>query len=253
MAKATSRNIIVGAAASFLSAFDSLSTEWDSVALPARTVGKPYAQTLESNDLQTSGHGTGTRYWRGVGYTSDGVEYAYSPDYGEVEVDQLLDSAKMFKQKMTTTVKTTFAEATLENLLAVWAQGSSSLRHSGASTTATDITGATVDATKDFEGVTVAADEQVLGIEAGALGVEPVERQLVFVGGSPRVAPGGVNANKKRERIYHTRRALSVEASTHSLKRNEATLFPVTFRLLPSEVSGAEYGTIRDRLIPAQG
>lgn len=248
MAKPTSRNIIIGAAATFLSVADSLSADWDSVTLPARVAGTPYARTLEANDASGP-----SRDWRGTGYTSDGIEYAYTPDYGEVEVDQLLDAAKMFKQKMTTTVKTTFAEATLENLLAVWAQGGSSLRSADASTTATDVTGATVDATKDFEGVTVPADENVLGIEAGALGVEPVERQVVFVGNSPRVAPGGVNANKKRERIYHVRRALSVEATTHSLKRNEATLFPVTFRLLPSEVSGAEYGTIRDRLVPVQG
>lgn len=233
MAK-SARNIIVGAASVYISAADSLSEDWDSVALPPRVANEPYADTLE-----------GDADWREVGYTSDGVEFAYTPDYGEVEVDQLLDAAKLFKQKMTATVQTTFAEATLENLLVVWAQGSSSLRWDGADTDAVDVTGRTVDATKDFEGNTVAADEQVLGMEAGALGVEPVERQVVFVGGSPRTA----DTNKKRERIYHVRRAVSVEASTHGLKRNEATLFPVTFRLLPSTVSGAEYGTIRDRLL----
>ena len=40
-----------------------------------------------------------------------------TPDFGEVEVDQLLDSAKIFKQGMQVTLNTTFAEATLENLL----------------------------------------------------------------------------------------------------------------------------------------
>jgi hypothetical protein len=249
MAKPTSRNVIVGAAATFLSVADSLSTDWDSITLPARVPGTPYVRTLEANDAASAP----TRKWRGTGYTSGGIEVSYNPDYGEVDVDQLLDAAKMFKQKMTATVKTTFAEATLENLAIVWAQGGSSIRSADSSATATDVTGATVDATKDFEGVAVPADEVVLGMEAGALGVEPVERQMVFIGPSPRVAPGGVNANKKRERIYHVRRVLSVEASAHSQKKNEATLFPVTFRLLPSEVSGAEYGTIRDRLIPAQG
>lgn len=249
MAKATSRNIIVGAASTFLSAADSLSANWDSVVLPARVAGTPFTRTLEANDIDTNPSGL----WRGTGYTSGGIEVSYNPDYGEVDVDQLLDAAKMFKQKMTAEVKTTFAEATLENLAVVWAQGSSSVRKSTASTTATDVTGATVDATKDFDGVAVPVDETVLGIEAGALGIEPVERQMVFVGPSPRVAPGGVNANKKRERIYHVRRVLSVQASTQSAKKTEATTFPVTFRLLPSEISGAEYGTIRDRLIPAQG
>jgi hypothetical protein len=246
MAKATNRNVIVGAAATFLSVSDSLQSDWDSVVLPARVPGTPYTRTLEANDAASAP----TRKWRGTGYTSGGIEVSYNPDYGEVDVDQLLDAAKMFKQKMSATVKTTFAEATLENLLVVWAQGGSSLRNAAGSATAVDIAGNVVDATKDFEGVTVPADEDVLGLEAGSLGVEPVERQVVFVGPSPRVAPGGVNANKKRERIYHVRRALSVDASTHSLKKNEATLFPVNFRLLPSEVSGAEYGTIRDRLIP---
>lgn len=249
MAKPTSRNVIVGAAATFISVADSLSEDWDDVTLPPRVAGTPYTRTLEANDAASAP----TRKWRGTGYTSGGIEVSYNPDFGEVDVDQLLDAAKMFKQKMTATVKTTFAEATLENLAVVWAQSGASLRNSTASTTAVDVAGNIVDATKDFEGVAVPVDEEVLGIEAGALGIEPVERQMVFIGPSPRVAPGGVNANKKRERIYHVRRVLSVEASTHSQKKNEATLFPVSFRLLPSEVSGAEYGTIRDRLIPAQG
>lgn len=234
MALPTTRNIIVGAAAVFFSVDDSLSTGWpSSVVLPATVSGTPYADTLNSDGD-----------WRNAGYTTNGVEFSYTPNYGEVEVDQLLDAAKLFKQKMTASAKTELAEATLENLLVAWAQGASSLRQSTNSSSMTDITGRTVDGTKDFEGVTVPANEAVLGAEAGALGVEPVERQLVFVGGSPRTA-----GNKKRERIYHLRRVLQVEATSHSLKRDSATTFPVMFRLLPAEVSGAEYGTIRDRVI----
>lgn len=233
MAQFNNRNIIVGAAAVFLSRDDSLSDDWDSVTLPATSSGVPYADTL-NNDAD----------WRSAGYTANGVEYMYSPNYGEVEVDQLLDAAKLFKQKMTASVKTEFAEATLENLLVVWAQAGASLRSSLGDPTAVDSTGRVVDQTKDFNGVTVPVDEQVLGMEAGALGIEPVERQMVFVGVSPRTA-----GNKKRERIYHLRRVLSVDPSTHGLKRNDSTRFPVNFRLLPSEVSGAEYGSIRDRVI----
>jgi hypothetical protein len=228
------QNIIVGAAAVFTSTVSSLETGWNSVSLPAAVSGTPFATTLQAN-----------AGWRNVGYTSDGVEVTYSPDYGEVEVDQLLDTAKMFKQKMTVTVKTSLTEATLENLVVVWAQSPASYRHPGASATAPDATGVERDATKEFDNTTsVPTDEGVVGLEAGALGIEPVERQLVFVGGSPRTA-----GNLKRERVYHLRRSLSVEASTHSLKRNEATMLPVSFRVLPSEVSGAEYGTVRDRLI----
>lgn len=229
------RNIIVGAAAIFFSVADSLSGDWNTVALPASVDGTPFADTL-STDAD----------WRNPGFTSEGVEFAYSPDYGEVEVDQLLDAAKLFKQKMTATVKTALTEVTLENLIVSWAQGGSSLREAGKGMIE-DVTGRTVDGSKDFAGVAMPANEQEVGLEAGALGVEPVERQMVFVGGSPRTAVG----NKKRERIYHLRRALSVEPSTHSLKRNEATMFPVSFRLLPATVSGAEYGTIRDRVITA--
>lgn len=227
------KNVIVGAASFFVSNVSSLDAGWDTVALPATVSGTPFADTLEASAA-----------WRNVGLTSNGVEFDYTPNYGEVEVDQLLDTAKMFKQKMTASVKTTLAEATLENLVLVWAQGGTSLRYAG-NTATVDVTGRTVDATKDFDGTTVPADEQVLGIEAGALGIEPVERQLTFVGGSPRTDTG----NKKRERVYNLRRSLSVEATTHGLKRAEATMFPVTFRLLPSEVSGAEYGVIKDRVV----
>lgn len=228
------QNIIVGAAVLFTSVASSLDTGWNSVALPSAVSGTPFATTLQSGNA-----------FRNVGYTSEGVEVTYSPDYGEVEVDQLLDTAKMFKQKMTVTVKTSLTEATLENLVLVWAQSTASYRYPGASNTAPDATGQLRDATKEFDNTTsVPADEAVLGLEAGALGIEPVERQIAFVGGSPRTA-----GNVKRERVYHLRRALSVEASTHGLKRNEATVLPVSFRVLPSEVSGAEYGTVRDRVI----
>jgi len=35
--------------------------------------------------------------FRHTGFTTEGLEVSYEPDYGEVEVDQLLDSAKLFK------------------------------------------------------------------------------------------------------------------------------------------------------------
>jgi hypothetical protein len=231
----STKNVIVGAAAVFTSTVSSLESGWNSVALPAAVNGTPFAATLQAN-----------AGWRNAGYTSDGVEVTYAPDYGEVEVDQLLDTAKMFKQKQTVTVKTSLAEATLENLVIAWALSPSARRYGGAVGTAPDATGQAQDLDIDFDGVAVPTDEEVLGLEAGALGIEPVERQLVFVGGSPRTA-----GNKKRERIYRLRRSLSVESSAHSLKRNEATMFPVSFRVLPSEVSGAEYGTIHDRVVTA--
>jgi hypothetical protein len=150
-----------------------------------------------------------------VGYTQEGVEVSYEPDYGDVEVDQLLDSARIFKQSMRVTVNTTLAEATLENLLIVWGQ----------------------------EDDTLASD--VLTIAAGQLGDAPVERALVFVGPGPR-------ASAEKQRIYHVGRAIQTESSSHALRRSEATAFPVSFRILPGDATStqaASYGTVRDRAL----
>jgi hypothetical protein len=134
---------------------------------------------------------------------------------------------------MTVSVNTTLAEATLENLLFSFAQA-------GSTKDATTGAGADTAYAKGTGG-------ESLGLEAGALGAEPVERALVFIGNAPRSTAG-----VKRERLYHARRVLNVEASSHSYRRNEATVFPVSFRLLPDPAfSGAEYGMIVDRQIAA--
>lgn len=201
------KNIIIGAAAVYLSAEDS--TEWTNApALPSASGTSSIVPALD-----------GSANWKHSGFTSEGVEVSYEPDYGEVEVDQLLDSAKLFKQSMRVMVNTTFSEATLENLLIVWGQQNTSF---------------TSDSTSE-----------TLAISAGSLGDEPTERSVAFVGPAPRASAG-----TKRERVYHVRRALSIESSSHSLRRNEATVFPVSFRLLPDpSFSGQEYGVIKDRNI----
>jgi hypothetical protein len=203
------RNIIIGAAALYISADDSTSADYVAPSLPANpAAGASFTTALD---------GAATD-WRHAGFTTEGLEISYEPDFGDVEVDQLLDSAKLFKQSMRVTINTTLAEASLENLLVAWGQSATSLTTSGGT-------------------------EDTLGIAAGALGDEPVERSLVAVGPGPRAAAGA-----KRERIYHARRVLSVEASAHSVRRNEATVFPVAFRLLPDpNFAGQEYGVIRDR------
>lgn len=214
------KNIIVGAAALYVSVKDSTdatfygSSDQVAVALPTLTANEPAGPALEAD----------TANWRHLGYTTDGVEFAYEPDFGEVEVDQSLDAVKMFKQGQTASVNTTLAEATLKNLVLAWGQANSTLAAAPAP-----------DATEGEE----------LGIASGALLDEPVERSLVFVGPAPRSA-----TNKKRERVYHVRRALNVEASSHSLSKTDATTIPVSLRLLPDPYySGKEYGIIRDRVI----
>ena len=155
--------------------------------------------------------------WENVGLTQGGVEFAYAPDFGEVEVDQWLDVAKMYKQRQSVTVNTTFAEATLENLLFAWGQPTETLDEDAAAGTRT------------------------LRISAGSLGDKPQERGLVFVGPAP---DNGI------ERVYHLYRALSVESSSHSLSRSDPTLVPVALRCLPSSQEGGadvDYGVIIER------
>ena len=217
------KNIIVGAAALYVSAADSTQEEfWDdtvegktAVALPTSGTGSIVPALDSSAD------------WRAVGLTQDGVEVAYEPDFGSVDVDQLLDAAKMFKQGQSVSVNTTMAEATLENLMVVWGMQNDAL---GADS----------------------GTEQTLSIAGGALGDEPVERSVVFVGPAPRSPAGGSSGNKKRERVYHVRRSLQVESSSHTLAKAANTAFPVSFRVLPDPTyTGQEYGIIRDRNVEA--
>lgn len=213
------KNIIIGAAAVFISTQDSTVVGWPTgAALPVLTAAATAVNTNPAGAVWLGADTTNAVY-RHAGFTTNGVEVAYQPAYGDVVVDQLLDSAKLFKQSMRVNVNTSFAEATLTNLLVVWGQQSASL----------NIGGGTAD------------DE--LGFAGGSLGDEPVERSVVFVGPAPRSATG-----VKRERLYLARRALSVEASNHMLARDNPTLVPVSFRLLPDPTyTGKEYGFIRDR------
>lgn len=200
---ASKKNVIVGAASIFIG------TSWDGVTgsnpAPAVSGTTSYRTTLQ-----------GTAGWSDVGYTQDGLAVATDPSFGEVEVDQVLDSVKIFKDGMRLSVSTTFAEATLENLLFAWGQAASTLV-----STATD---------KTFT------------IDGGSLGDAPLERGLIAVGNGPeKAAP----SNAYSERTYQLYRVLSVEGSSHSLARADATVIPVTFRALPADTG--KYGIIRDR------
>jgi hypothetical protein len=148
----------------------------------------------------------------------NGLEIQFQPDFGEVAVDQVLDVAKLFKQGMQVNLNTTFAESTLENLLFALAG-------------------------QDGDLATVSANP-TLNLSAGDIGDVPVERGLVAVG------PGTGNAALNVERVYVAYRALSIENVTVAAKRDEATMFEVSFRLLPND--NASYGKIVDRTyVPA--
>jgi hypothetical protein len=149
----------------------------------------------------------------------NGLELQFQPDFGEVQVDQILDVAKLFKQGMQVNLATAFAEATLENLLLALAYSETKL--AGDKTTSAG---------------------KVLDLSAGDLGECPVERGIVAVG----PGTGDCADSATVERIYTAYRALSIEKITVSAKIDEASMFEVSFRLLPEDISGS-YGKIVDR------
>ena len=206
--RGTSANIIVGAAALFTYESGELA-DGD---LPAYVDDVSLKVTLS----ETAG-------FRNVGYTSNGLELQFQPDFGEVSVDQVLDVAKLYKQGMQVNLNTSFAEATLENLLFAIAGQTDDLA---------EVTGS---------GVT---NTNTLNLSAGDIGECPVERGLVAVG----PGTGDCAAGSSIERVYVAYRALSIENVTVSAKRDEATMFDVSFRLLPN--NSASYGKIVDRTLP---
>jgi secreted trypsin-like serine protease len=201
--RGTSSNIIVGAAALFIA-----DTTLDAASLTAFESAKTFRDTL-TNDAD----------YTNVGYTMNGLEINFQPDFGEVKVDQVLDAAKLYKQGMMVDLKTTFAEATLENLLLSLAYSDSKLT-----------------------GTKASSNGRALDLSAGDIGECPVERGIVAVG------PGtGDCANSATiERVYTAYRALSIDSVTVSAKRDTPSEFAVTFRLLPEDASGS-YGKIVDR------
>jgi len=206
--RGSSNNIIVGAAALFTHEAGVLTD----AALPAYVDDVSFKTTL-----------SGDADFRNVGYTMNGLEIQFQPDFGEVAVDQVLDVAKLFKQGMQVNLNTTFAESTLENLLFAIAGQEADLG--------------------SITGTGIGAGSASLNLSAGDIGDVPVERGLVAVG------PGTGDASANVERVYVAYRALSIESVSVSAKRDEATMFEVSFRLLPND--NASYGKIVDRTIPA--
>ena len=215
--RGNSKQIIVGAAALFI-ADDSLDYYASASAykfssasangLPSFANGTSFKETLSS--------GTGdAAYWTNVGYTMNGLELQFQPDFGEVQVDQLLDVARLYKQGMSVSLVTAFAEATLDNLVTAIAAKDADLTTSGAN--------------------------QTLELKSGDIGDVPVERALAAVG------PGTGDPQVTKERVYIANRALSIENVTVSAKRDTPSMFEVTFRLLSA--SNGSYGRIVDRTL----
>jgi hypothetical protein len=185
--------------------------------------------TSDPNAIKLQEYFNADANWNYLGATQEGVELAYEPDYGEVEIDQLRDAAILFNQMVTVNMNTTLAEATLENLLIAWGVADEYLQQAG--------------------------DGKVSSFSIGVPGEEPIERAVAVIGkggvATYQVGEGESveTVTAKRDRLYHGRRVLSVEGSTLSLSRTENTAFPVTFRLLPDPgFPDSEYGVILDRI-----
>jgi hypothetical protein len=215
-----SKQIIVGAAAMFVSTTGEFDPE--TVTLPDFVPGEQYIETLSTfSDV------------RNVGYTMNGLELVFAPDFGEVQVDQLLDVARLYKQGMTVNLNTAFAEATLENLLVAIAAPETDYE--------ADVV---IDSPLDTETGTKSS-ATVMNLSSGAIGECPIERGMVAVG----PGTGDCDPGEYAERIYVAYRALSIESVTVSAKRDEPSMFEVSFRLLPA--NNGSYGKIVDRTVAA--
>lgn len=232
------RNILVGAANIFISG----------IGVDGPTAASTLSIASNKSYSDSSAGMPSKTGWRNMGYTTEGLELSYEPDYGDVVVDQLLDSARIFKQGLKVMLKTSFSEATLENLQVAFGQDDQ-----------LQIDGSAVNALT----VNEAGSKTTLNIAGGGLGTAPVERSIVAVGQAPKqfgtseAASGFGGAeydvsSTKKERVYIARRVVSMETVAHGLKRTDATVFPVTFRCLPDSTNGAadasEYGKIIDRV-----
>lgn len=211
-----SKKIIVGAAALFigdysLEWYDGISAYRFSAAAasangaPAFASGTSYKETLSSD-----------AYWTNVGYTMNGLELQFQPDFGEVQVDQLLDVARLYKQGMSVSLVTAFGEASLENLVTAIAADDA-----------------------DLSGSSATSSGETLELMSGDIGDVPLERAIIAVG------PGTGDPNASKERVYTANRALSIENVTVSAKRDTPSMFEVTFRLLSA--ANGSYGKIVDR------
>lgn len=205
MAEVQIRNILVGAGYMYTS--DPRNRGDDSQELP-----DPWTEDGPRSDIDDDAE------WRFVGATQDGVEIAYTPDTGEVEVDQQKTPALVWNTGLNVTMNTNLAEASLENLALSWG----------------------LDETE------IAEDNDTLTFSFGTPGDFYSERSIAVVGNAPATSEGD-----QRERVYLARRVISAEGSTHSLSRTENVAFDVSFRLLEDPAyPGSEFGEILDVVPP---
>lgn len=154
-----------------------------------------------------------------VGATTNGVEISWEPDIVDIEVDQFGDAAKLIQSKVKVMLKTTLAEGTLTNLTTAW--------------------------NYDDGDIVVNAPDgaNTHTFMFGTQSVYPNEKGVVVTGSAP-----GSSAVAIKTRKFYAKRAVSMESSMIAMKRAEATMFTVGFRILPTIAdAGYEYGKIVDQ------
>lgn len=134
--------------------------------------------------------------WTDVGATKDGVTLNVSLEYAELEVDQIVDTPERRLTKRDFQVATNLAEPTLENLALV-------------------LNGGTVTSSAAYKTYDPADDNAA---------TQPTYKALLFRGYAPRTA---ASATMRRNVI--ARKVLSVEAVEAPYKKDDQTVFPVTF------------------------
>ena len=160
-----------------------------------------------------------------IGATQNGVEISWEPDMVDIEIDQYGDAAKVIQSKVKVMVKTTLAEGTLNNLATAWSYD--------------NVTGgADIKANNAGDGASTRT------FLFGSQSVYPFEYAIQVVGNAP-----GSTASVTKTRKFNTKRAVSFASSMIAMKRSEATVFEVSFRVLPvTEDTGYEYGKIIDQI-----
>jgi stage V sporulation protein SpoVS len=235
----TANNIIVGGARVFLGPADADGVGYTddatlfTVSAALMPVGVSCITGFSGGNVAHGLAAYATSGFKEVGFTSDGFDLSFEPEFNDVEVDQLLDSAILFKTKQKVNAKTSLTEATLVNLARAIGQKDTE------GVSASDgvvVAGASVPGTWNEVG-----DTKTLGITGGALGSFPQEKTLVAVANGPRSVAG-----KTVERVFEAYRAISVESVGIAVKRNEVTSFPVSFRCLPG--TNGRYMKIADRV-----
>jgi hypothetical protein len=157
-----------------------------------------------------------------VGATQGGLEISWEPDMVDIEIDQYGDAAKVIQSKVKVMVKTTLAEGTLNNLATAWSYDNTT-------------GGADIIANND------GANTKTLLF--GSQSVYPYEYAIQVTGYAP-----GSTAAVTKTRKFNTKRAVSMTTSMLSMKRAEASVFEVSFRVLPVVGdTGYEYGKIIDQ------